>query len=542
MGDLSHHGPCTACGSRDNVAWYENGSGWCFGCNTYYAGDATDGGERVTQEQVGREMALREGVFSEIPSRALDEATCRKFGYRVGVGEPWHAADYYDARGKRTAQKIRHPDKTFAWVGEPKGSVLFGQQLWKPGRRVVVTEGELDAMSVAQAQNLRWPVVSVPNGAGGAKRAFIKSLEWLEAFEEVVILFDQDEQGEAAAVECAEVLSPGKAYIGRLPMKDANEVLVAAKGAPDKVRILADACWQAAPYRPDCIVAGLDLIEKVLVPSEHGVDHPWVGLDAYLRGQRRGEISCWCGGTGAGKSQLVREIAYHLRQKGEVVGIVALEENTRKAALSQVSIQMNMKLHDPKVRDEVDVKEIRSAAEAALDGMFFYDHFGSVDADVLIPKIRFMVKGLGVTWVILDHVSIMVSGVATEGDERKRLDELMTRLRTTVEECGFGMHLVAHLRKAGGTPHEEGGRISMDDLRGSAAIKQISDNIIAAERNQQSDNDDSRHTTTLRVLKCREFGDTGIAAHVCYSKETGRITEHTLDATEGENSGKEPEF
>jgi twinkle protein len=488
-------------------------------------------------------LPLLEGDLKGVSERSLSAATCRKFGYQSGFDAdknlPFQAADYCNDKGVRTAQKVRYPGKDFRWVGKPKETVLFGQQLWKGGgRRVVVTEGEIDAMSVAQAQDLRWPVVSVPNGAGGAKRAFIKNLEWLESFDEVVILFDQDKEGEKAAAECAEVLTPGKALIGRLPRKDANEMLVAGEE-----RAIVDACWQAAPFRPDGIVSGVDLIERVLAPPPPSVEYPWKGLNNYLRGQREKEITCWCGGTGAGKSQLVREIAFALHNKGESVGIVALEESVVKAALSQVSLAMNEKLHDPEIRGGIDSSDIRVAATRALDGVFFYDHFGSVEADVLIPKIRYMVKGLGVKWVILDHVSIMVSGMATEGDERKRLDELMTRLRTTVEECGFGMHIVAHLRKASGTPHEEGGRITMDDLRGSGALKQISDNIIAAERDQQAHDEAERNTTQLRVLKCREFGDTGLATAVKYSKTTGRITEHGLDAIKDSGGKKdEPEF
>jgi twinkle protein len=529
VGEFIKHEPCPECGSRDNLARYDNGSGWCWGCKTYFAPS-----DKPTNRVYAVEpRELREGIFDSIPNRSLTEATCRKFGYHTDAGRTWQAADYYNSSGARVAQKVRKSGKKFSWVGDPSDTVLFGQQLWKPTRRVVVTEGEIDAMSVAQAQGLRWPVVSVPNGASGAKQAFVKNLEWLEQFEAVVILFDQDEPGEIAAVECAEVLTPGKAHIGRMPRKDANEMLVAGE-----VRELVDVCWQAAPYRPDGIVAGVDLIERVLAPPPPSIDYPWVGLNSYLRGQRTEEITCWCGGTGAGKSQLVREIAFSLHQKGVSVGVIALEESVRKAALSQVSLAMNEKLHDPEVRAKINDGAIRRAAGEVLDGMYFYDHFGSVEADVLIPKIRYMVKALEVEWVILDHVSIMVSEMAAQGDERKRLDELMTKLRTTVQESSFGMHIVAHLRKAGGTPHEEGGRITLDDLRGSGALKQISDNIVAAERDQQAQDESVRNTTTLRVLKCREFGDTGTAAAVRYSKTTGRITEHYLDSLGGNDEEK----
>jgi twinkle protein len=482
------------------------------------------------------EKTLYDGECQRIGSRKLDEATCRRYHYRSGPG--WQAADYFDVAGHRVAQHCRYPGKGFSWRGDARKVTLWGQHLFKPNRRVIVTEGEIDCMSVAQAFGLRWPVVSLPNGAAAARKDFLASLEWLEGFKEVVILFDEDEAGRMAATACSEVLTPGKAFIARLPRKDANEML-----QHGEVRQLLDACWQASPYRPDTIISGVDLIERVLKPPPPSIPYPWAGLDAYLRGQRCGEITCWAGGTGAGKSQLVREIAYHLHQKGEKVGIIALEESVVKAALSQISLEMGEKLHDPTVRGGIDNNAIRGAALTALNNVWFYDHFGSVEADVLLPKIKFMVLGLGVKWVILDHVSIMVSGMATEGDERKRLDELMTRLRTTVQECDFGMHLVSHLRKASGTPHEEGGRITLDDLRGSGALKQISDNIIAAERNQQDANETERNVTTLRVIKCREFGDTGISAKVKYSKTTGRITEHGFDpASGGDSDGTKGDF
>jgi twinkle protein len=57
----------------------------------------------------------------------------------------------------------------------------------------VVTEGEIDAMSVSQAFGNRWPAVSLPNGAQSAKKAIQRSLEYLTSFDEVVLAFDMDE-------------------------------------------------------------------------------------------------------------------------------------------------------------------------------------------------------------------------------------------------------------------------------------------------------------------------------------------------------------
>jgi twinkle protein len=439
------------------------------------------------------------------------------------AGAAVHVAPYHDAAGRLVAQKIRTQEKSFSWVGNQKAATLFGQHLWRPGRRVIVTEGEIDAMSVSQAQGNRWPAVSIRGGAQHAAKEVAAAVEWLEGFEAVVFAFDSDEHGVKAAAECAAILTPGKAFLARLPRKDANEMLVAGE-----TKELVQALWQAAPYRPEGIVSGLDLIDKALAPPPPSLDYPWTGLTTMLRGQRRGEITTWCAGTGAGKSQLCREVIHGLHRSGCKVGLIALEESAARAALQQVSITMNRRLHDPGVRNEVDDEEIKAAARQALLEVWFYESFGSVEVDVLLPKLRYMVKALGVEWVVIDHISIMVSGNATEGDERKRLDELMTKLRTFVEETGIGMHIVSHLRKASGTPHEEGGRITLDDLRGSGAIKQISDNIIAAERDQQDAFEEQKHRTMLRVLKCRLFGDTCECAAVIYSKQTGRLTETAL--------------
>jgi twinkle protein len=512
------HEACPECGSQDNLGRYADGHASCFGAGCDYYEKA--GSE--AHPSVPRVSGLWWGEPLALTMRGIELETCQKFRYLQGDGV--QLATYFDKSGQPCAQKVRHPDKSFSWTGEPKRAVLFGQQLWgEGGKRVVVTEGEIDALSMAQALKLRWPVVSIPNGASGARKDLAKNLEWLETFREIVLMFDEDEPGRAAAAECAELFTPGKVKIARLSLKDPNEMLLQGR-----IGELVRACWEAKAWRPDGIVAGVDLIERILAPPPPSIPYPWPGLNTYLRGQRRGEVTTWCGGTGAGKSQLVREIAYDLRVRGERLGVIALEESTRHAGLQQVALQMGVRLHDPVIRERVADEAIRAAAQTALDGMYFYEHFGSVEASVLLPKIRFMAKALDVRWFILDHVSIMVSGTATEGDERKRIDELMTSLRTTVENLDIGLHIISHLRKANGTPFEEGGRITADDLRGSGAIKQISNNIIAAERNQQAEDEDEKNTSTLRVLKNRVFGDTGIAARVLYSKATGRTTEEGL--------------
>ena len=91
---------------------------------------------------------------------------------------------------------------------------FYGQWLWpNKGKMVVVTEGEIDAMTVSMLQDDKWPTVSPPNGVQSAPKVFKEQLDWLCGFDTVVIMFDMDEPGQKAAKECAELLPPGKAKI-----------------------------------------------------------------------------------------------------------------------------------------------------------------------------------------------------------------------------------------------------------------------------------------------------------------------------------------
>jgi twinkle protein len=164
-------------------------------------------------------------------------------------------------------------------------------------------------------------------------------------------------------------------------------------------------------------------------------------------------------------------------------------------------------------------------AEDNAHRLIVHSHLGVQDVDELFSKLRYMIIGLDCKWVVIDHLGMMTSAMA-EGDERRAIDNIMTRLRSLVEETGVGMVLVSHLRRVDGNKgHENGIEVAMSHLRGSNGIGQISDCVIALERNQQSDDPVESATTRLRILKSRYTGETGLAGHLLYDKDTGRLSE-----------------
>lgn len=513
------HEPCPSCGSKDNLARYTDGHGYCFGCNHYEPADGAE--QKAFKEKAIPDdlVAYSRAEFVPLTARGIDEETCRKFGVRVGEhnGKKVHFYPYFKDN-TLIACKVRDKDKNFKVLGEGSKLPFFGQHLWSPGKMLVVTEGELDCLSVSQVQGNKWATVSVPNGAQGASRVFRQQLEWLEQFESVILMFDMDEPGQAASKECAELLSPGKAKIANLPMKDPNEMLLAGRQQD-----IIKAIWNAKEFRPDGIISGKDLWDVVAQEEAIvSVQYPYAGLNEKTKGLRKGELVTVTAGSGIGKSAFVREIAYHLLTTGEKVGMIMLEENPKRTALGLMGISLNKPIHISK--DGVDEASLRSAFDATVGSgnLFLYDHWGSSDIDNLISRVRFMARGLGCSWVVLDHLSIVVSGLG-DGDERRLIDNAMTMLRTLVEEVGIGLILVSHLKRPEGNKgHEEGAVTSLSQLRGSHAIAQLSDMVIGLERNQQSD---TPNVTTVRVLKNRFSGDTGVACELYYNKDSGRLTE-----------------
>ena len=465
---------------------------------------------------------LMAGSFRDIPNRKLTEETCRKYGYRVNMDEVCQIADYRDEDGQNVVgQKVRRSGKAFEWCGSMNKAGLYGQHLFHGGKSVVITEGEIDCLSVAQAFGNKYPVVSLPNGAAAAVKAIEKSYEWLLKFEKVILCFDMDEPGRKAVQEAAAVLPPGRAYDMRLPLKDANQVLVELGTAP-----IVKAYWEASPWRPEGIVAGADITKESLQAAvAKGYSSPYPMLNEKLGDIRKREILLLTAGSGIGKSTMARELAYHMhRTHGLTIGNVYLEESKEKTAQGYVALDNNVPLGTLRLKPDTlsDAQWDKSLKEVIHERMYFYDHFGSLDSEILLGKLRYMAVVLGVDFIVLDHISIVISGQTSSSEgERRDIDMLMTKLRMLVESTGVGIIAIVHLKQPEGKAHEEGGRVTLSHLRGSGSLKQIPDAVVALERDQQSD--DASNQTQIRVLKNREFGAVGIADQLEYNTKTGRL-------------------
>ena len=518
---------CEGCGSSDANAVYSNGSNYCFSCGKYTPAVESKPVSRNRPSSGNSE--LLEVEPRPLIKRGISEKTCNKFSY--GYNNNRQVATYHDKDGRPVAQKIRTKDKEFSWVGKPKQATLFGQSIWAPHpkKRIVVTEGEVDALSISEAQGNKWAVVSVPNGAPNAAKDIRKSLEYLSGFKEVVICFDMDEAGQEGAREVASLLPPNKGLIARLPMNDANEMLKANKGAE-----LIQCLWDAKSYRPDGIVAGEDVLVR-MQEEKTDTSYPlpdWLPVtNEKTKGIRLGELDVFTSGTGMGKSSLIKELQHHILTTTNLnQGMLHLEESLEFTAKSLVGLSLSTRLHmnnfTPK--EEIVDKARELFTKTDDDDCFrlnLYDAFGSVGEEDLYGKIRFMVKGMGCHVIWLDHLSILVSSLSQESDERRTIDRIMHNLKSLTQELGCYIGLISHLNNStnGGPTFEEGAVPNLNNLRGSGSIKQLSDTVYAISRNQQAETEDERNTAKITILKCRFTGETGKSDEIFYNNDTGRF-------------------
>lgn len=523
-----YHIPCENCGSSDGNSMFSDGHQYCYVCQTYVHGDGDNkpnnnyGGNRKVADVYS--MQELNGGFQSLTKRGITEETCKKYGYWIGKDQTgtYQIANYYDETGTLVFQKLRDKDKNFKTRGKSQDSLMFGKNLWNGGKKLIITEGEIDCLTVAQIQGCKYPVVSIPLGSKAAKKCLAANIDYVSQFEEIILMFDQDDAGRTATQECAEILPMGKVKIAVLPYKDANEALLAGDS-----KSIMDAIWNAAPFVPDGVVNAATLKDRVKEfmkqMETNGLQFSnFTRLNEMTLGGRGGEVVMITSGSGMGKSTFARQLFLEW-QKDQPVGICALEEAVEETVLDMMGLANGVRLRQNK---ELQAQWIESGKFDNLYDCLFdsgnlnlYDTFAESETDRLLAKMAYMVDGLGCRAILLDHISIVVSAMEDNSDERKIIDRLMTKLKAFAKAKGVLVAVICHLKNPEkGKAHEEGRPVTITDLRGSGALRQLSDTIIALERNQQGDDP---NLVRVRVLKCRFTGETGVACHLKFNRETG---------------------
>ncbi len=543
--------------SGDNLACYDDGHKYCFACSYYEKGNSSYMTE-VSDENIKKEFNPYTGEAIALPHRKIREDSCKKYRYQTytGMDTQLEIENYYNIDGTLQAQKVRNvKTKDFHWVGSTKNLQLFGQNLWeKGGPRILITEGAIDTLTMAQMFDNKYPVVSIPSGVNSAAASVKQNYEFLSSFETIVICFDMDEVGKKAAREVAEILPPGKVKIMELPRKDPNEMLMA-----NESKQLMQCYWNAKTHSPDSILHVSQVTNDNKVQNDL-YEYPWESMTNFMIGQDTGRLYLWTSATGHGKSSVVRELVLHHLEQGNPTGCVFLEESPESTVDDLISLKLGKPIRkimgqrqlndlrkkfdkqivDLGVNDDLSDEEYIAAKKEVSDyPLYIYDHIGNANMQNVMSRLEYMAVALDCKVLIVDHITLLGNILLSQQDsygnsERLVLDDVMKQLRSLVERTGCIVHVISHIKKTDKNV-DEGDRITLSDLRGSGSLAQIADYVFALERNRQHSDDKIANTTCIRVLKNRKTGQCGIGSALYYNKKTSRLQEIDFTITpEGE--------
>lgn len=549
-GVFAGHRDCPACGSSDALAIYEHPNeqddrddATCFKCSKHYNKDEFEDiecydildREEIPFSPVATNSTKLDDVKSlttpGIPDRRISSETTKRYGVKF---DPIGNKRYYPrTKGSKTVgykcrklPKEFNPKKGATPVGELKTTEFFGQSLFSSGNVLIITCGEEDAMASfemtkAHTKNKQgYASVSEQNGHNAIVKTVANNLQWLNGFNRVVFMVDQEEEDIDNAWEACKLLPPGKAFVGKFEENDASDMCAKMKGYE-----FYKAVWDAESYKPPGIVAGQDTWElyKNQKYSIKGIPLPDIfGLNHCYMGMAKGNLDVIGSFEKAGKSTMIREIVLNtLETTEEKIGLFMLEEFVHESVTDMMGMKLKKRIDiNPDLCTEEEKKE--AWTELFADNrVVLSDAHSFSDLEDFMSKIRFMHHSYGIDMFFLDNLTKMSRLLVREREnENFVMSQIMTQLESLCKELSIYICLVSHVRKedSQGRGYTEGKIMRVHDLYGSGDVSKSAYNVLAISR----DNTENPNKTQYHLIATRR-GKNGSGRELGFDFDTARL-------------------
>ncbi|HEY2810516.1 MAG TPA: toprim domain-containing protein [Rhabdochlamydiaceae bacterium] len=512
------HKPCPSpnCSSSNAYCKWDDGHGYCFSCHSFFKPN----GDRSNDPQY---------TYEYLPWRGVTKESFEFYGVKTKIapnGEPLAIGFPYP----NSSVKHRYLDKKdFRWSGDVQPG-LFGMNKFTPGasKYITITEGELDAISLRQAlldgrgfggtqtpqsSTTDFHVVSV-SSASSAVRDCTSARSWLDQYERILLCFDEDAVGLAAARRVATLFDSRKVYHVRLGhRKDANDFLQVGDPAA-----LKELWWKAKKFMLDTITSTFAEMRACLfTPDPPSIPFPWQSWNNSLYGLRQGESYLITALEGVGKTEVMHHLEHHLLKETDAnVGSIFLEEPTKDHYKAIARLELRQPVHLPNSGvDRIAIAEAVEKVTRRDERLFVHTHHGSDNPDTILDTIRFLVTSCDCKYILLDHIGMACVGL--EGDsERIALDYMSNRLQMMVVELGFCLIVASHVNDFGET-------------RGSRMIAKVANNRINLFRDVKN----GETFTHVHVAKNRFGSKTGPLLDLCFNLSTFSYTEYQESLNNG---------
>lgn len=526
---------------KDNKIVYADGHTYCNACSKYMGN-----GKKETMNK--KVTNLLPGVFKELSDRGISMQTCEKFNVRIGNTKGRDVVIYpiYD-QGKVVKQKIRNlEDKSKqTQLGDTSCMKLFGQNLFNPSKNipVTITEGEFDAMCIHQATG--YPAVSGVRGASGILKEIQANLEWLSQWKYITLCLDQDEAGQEAANKIIETLEPGTVRVAHLPLKDANDMVLAGRSEEIKKCL-----FNAEIIKPATLVSPLEIKDLILQQPEYGSKWPWESMTRATYGLRWGETYLLAAAAAVGKTEFMREIVSQQINNNIKCALFSFEQTPQDTIRRFIGAEIGERLHIPDPERNISNSRIENMIEKLNDNVLLYNHSsGSLSFEQIVINIRYAARCFGTKFFVLDNLKSLSVMPFIEGKlvtDIVFMAHVMATLAKMCRELDITIFVITHVNtdkismtyQAGsdqsldrdGLRWETGRVPTLENIYGGGKISDLVDYVLVLSRNRVSEDVQKRRTTHVKFLKTRlDSTYEGFTFDLEYEYNSGRLKEFNKD-------------
>ena len=512
----------------------------------------------------------------DIPERGIRKEILERFGVKVAVDPKdgttpiavyfpsFNQKDKVTGYTKQDLTKMKEEKGHWSTVGSVSiSNKLFGQSLAEKQQRkrnnVTITEGQWDCISVYQAcvdavkgtkyEGLEPLVASIPMGTANAVESILHNADYIQSHDALTIYFDDDhctpaelKKGimkghEAREAVASALVGNGQSLFTVAPddgFKDASDYMQAGKSYELSQLVQ----FGRRPYSSEKIVKAVDItLDDLLEPRPEGIYVPsFPKLNQKIHGFRPRELVLLTSPSGVGKSTVTSIFASAFMDASQKLGMIYLEETNKETVQRLIAHKLKVNYLEFKNNPlKVATREqIERARQEIVDNdqLVMLGHFGSLPVSELMAKIKHMHLVEGCNYIILDHLSLVISGSAVK-DERKELDMVMTELAAFCAANDVCIIAVSHINRSGADqfkppklkdgeePQPYWVQVTKESMRGSAALEQLSFIILGLE--PEINPDRSRGRVRLTVLKNRPWGYLGVADTFTIDEETWEV-------------------
>jgi twinkle protein len=505
----------------------------CFRASCDYHGHfvelARDFEFKLEQEQTRYKKLPQKTIESKpkaiefLESRGISADVCKKYKITTQKeNENVLVFPFYDEQGimqfvkYRKTDFVKGKDKCKEWCEKDTKPILFGMGQCEDFTRLVITEGQLDSLSVAECGIKN--AVSVPTGAVGFTW-LSHCWDWINKFEEIVV-FGDNENGKITLIETLEKRIQGKVKCVRpddyLCEKDANDIL-RKYGKDAIIKAIENAELREVKY-----VKRLANVEAVNLSELPKIKTGIRNLDRICGGLLMGHITLLSGKRGEGKSTLMSQFVAQAIDQNNAVFVYSGElPNYHFKSWLDLQIAGNKNIQSA-VNEYGDNEyyllpnTVEKINEWYYDKAYIFDNTAITDDEYtgLLKVITDAICRYDIKLVCIDNLMTAME-CDVNSDLYRQQSTFVKNLEKLAQQYDVAIVLVAH-------PKKTQGDFDNDTVSGSSDITNAVSFVINYQRANESDNCDSK----LMVTKNRMSGKllTGEnAIKLYYSEKSKRI-------------------